>query len=117
MKMSTSRPVNGLLQRLLAGLNFWSSFRGILVILASEIIAAGIERADVNDTLRFARDHFFDFQSGRIELLRKRIGVDNREQNPLSGWHMKLGRFEAMVANGNRSRKAILCGGAAVKNA
>jgi hypothetical protein len=51
------------------------------VIFADEIIAAGIEWADVNDTLRFAGYHLFDFQGCRIELLRKRIGVDNRERN------------------------------------
>jgi len=81
-----------------------SAFCRILVILADEVVVSGIERADVDNALRLAGDHLFNFQGGRIELLRKRIGVDDRQRNPLAGRHAQFGWLETMIANGNRRR-------------
>src|SRR5208282_3847620 len=65
-----------------------------LMVLADEVITPRLERTKVDDALRLSSDYFFDLHGRGIKLLRKRIGVDDGQQYPLTGRDVEFSRFE-----------------------
>src|SRR5437762_1957716 len=75
-KTMTAAPSMGLLRDHLA-------LGGIGVELADELVAAGLERSDPDEALRFARDDLLDLERGAVELFGRGILVAHVDRHAL----------------------------------
>src|SRR6185437_5333354 len=77
---------------------------GGFMILADKRVFSGREWPDPHDALRFSRDDLLDLERGAVEFLRRRVVIDDGNDDPLVGRHLDLGGAELVVLDRGRQR-------------
>src|ERR1700686_1705396 len=70
---------------------------GLRMKIVEEIVAAGLQRAQVDDAPAARGDHLLDPQADALELDRRRIEIADAEHDRPVGRGVNLRRFEAMI--------------------
>jgi hypothetical protein len=70
---------------------------GRRIEVAEELVGAGRQRTDIDDPLGSARDDLFSMQLRALELLRRRVGISDRQLDSRARGNFQLRRRELVI--------------------
>src|ERR1700746_3773136 len=82
--------------------------RRIGIEVAEELVAAGLERSDIDRDLAAARYHFLAMKLDAFEFLGRSVEILDHQRDLLTRGNLELGGLEAVLPDGEGITRPIL---------